>query len=76
METTVGDAVLAKLSDVPFSKDAVAKFQVFLPKRFMHQLQNEELNSFEAGSLFMVSTIHESGNGSVEFKMNLTENVL
>lgn len=75
METSVGDAVLAKLSDVPFTADALAKFQVFLPRRFVHQLQNEDLNSIEAGSLYLVSN-GESGNGSVELTIQMTENVL
>lgn len=62
METTVGDAVLAKLSDVQFSEDAVAKCQVFLPKIFV--LQNEELKK------------PLSGNGSVELTIHMNENVL
>lgn len=55
MDTSVGDAILAKLSDTPFTDDGEAKFQVYLPKRFIHQLQNEDLESIAAGSLYLIS---------------------
>lgn len=70
METSVGDAILAKLSDTPCTDDGVAKFQVFLPKRFVHQLQNEDLESIASGSLYLISN-GQSGNGSVELTIHL-----
>lgn len=72
MDTTVGDAILAKLSDVMCTEEEQAKFQVFLPKRFVHQLQNEDLNTITAGSLYLVSN-GQSGNGSVELSIHVTE---
>lgn len=73
MDTTVGDAILAKLSDTPFTDNGEAKFQVFLPKRFVNQLQNEDLNTIALGSLYLVSN-GQSGNGSVELTMHVSEN--
>lgn len=73
MDTSVGDAILVKLSDTPSTDDGVAKFQVFLPKRFVHQLQNEDLESIAAGSLYLISN-GQSGNGSVNLSINIVEN--
>lgn len=73
MDTTVGDAVLAKLSDIPYVEDGQPKFQVFLPRRFVHQLQNEDLSTIAGGSLYIVSN-GLSGNGSVELTMHIAEN--
>lgn len=73
MDTSVGDAILVKLSDTPSTDDGVAKFQVFLPKRFVHQLQNEDLESIAAGSLYLISN-RQSGNGSVNLSINIVEN--
>jgi hypothetical protein len=72
MDTSVGDAILAKLSDTPLANDGEPKFQVFLPKRFVHQLQNEELELIQPGSLYLISN-GQSGNGSVELSLNITE---
>lgn len=72
MDTTVGDAILAKLSDVLFTDDEQPKFQVFLPKRFVHQLQNEDLDTISPGSLYLVSN-GQSGNGSVELTIHVLE---
>ena len=70
METTVGEAILAKLSDSPFVEGDVAKFQMFLPKRFVHLLQNEDLDSIAPGALYLVS--HGStGNGSIELSLHV-----
>lgn len=73
IDTTVGDALLAKVSDVRFCEEDNPKFQLFLPKRFVHQLQNEDLSAIHPGSLYLVSN-GQSGNGSVELSLNITEN--
>lgn len=71
IETSIGDAVLATLSDAPFTPGDEAKFQVFLPKRFVHLLQNEDLRSIEPGSLYLVSH-GSSGNNSTELSLHMT----
>lgn len=73
METTIGDAVLAKLGDAPFTAGDLPKFQVFLPKRFVHLLQNEDLDSIAAGSLYMVSN-GLCSSGSVELTIHVSDN--
>lgn len=70
METSVGDAVLAKLGDAPFVDGDLPKFQIFLPKRFVHSLQNKDLDSIAPGALYLVSN-GQCSNNSVELKMYL-----
>lgn len=71
VETTVGDAILASLSDAPFTPGNEAKFQVFLPKGFVNLLQNEDLKTIEPGSLYLVSH-GVSGNNSTELSLHIT----
>jgi len=71
VETTVGDAILVSLSDAPFKQGDEPKFQVFLPKRFVHLLQNEDLRTIEPGALYLVS--HGiSGNNSTELSLHIS----
>jgi hypothetical protein len=70
IETSIGDAVLVSLSDAPFSQGDLPKFQVFLPKRFVNLLQNEDLTSIEPGSLYLVSH-GSSGNNSTELSLHI-----
>jgi len=72
IETTHGDAILMSLSDAPFTVGSEAKFQVFLPKRFVHLLQNEDLAAIEPGSLYLVSH-GVSGNNSTELSLHTTQ---
>lgn len=71
METSIGDAILVSLSDAPFTPGDEPKFQMFLPKRFVNMLQNEDLRSIEPGSLYLVSH-GVSGNNSTELSLHLT----
>lgn len=70
VETTIGDAILVSLSDAPFSPGSEARFQVFLPKRFVHLLQNEDFGKIEPGSLYLVSH-GVSGNNSTELSLHM-----
>lgn len=70
METTVGDAVIAALSDAPFKEGDIPKFQVFLPRRFVNLLQNEDLDSIQAGSLYLVSH-GQTGNNTTELSLHI-----
>lgn len=70
METSVGDAILVALSDKPYASGETPKFQVFLPKRFVHLLQNEDVRNIEPGTLYLMS--HGiSGNNSTELSIHL-----
>lgn len=71
IDTTVGDAILVSLSDAPFSQGDGAKFQVFLPKRFVQLFQNEDLSIIEPGSLYLISH-GASGNNSTELSLHMT----
>jgi hypothetical protein len=71
IETSLGEAILVSLSDAPYVVGNEAKFQMFLPKRFVHQLQNEDLNIIEPGSLYLVSH-GVSGNKSTELSLHVS----
>ena len=73
METSVGDAILVSLSDAPYTNGDEAKFQMFLPKRFVNLLQNEDLDNIQPGTLYIVSH-GASGNKSTELSLHLTPN--
>lgn len=73
-DTTVGDAVLVTLSDSPFKEGDLPKFQVFLPKRFVYVLQNENLETLRPGMLYLVS--HGcTGSGSTELSLHLNDSL-
>lgn len=71
IETSMGDAILVSLSEAPYTVGDVAKFQMFLPKRFVHLLQNEDLSNIQPGTLYIVSH-GVSGNKSTELSLHLT----
>lgn len=71
LDTSIGDAVLVSLSEAPFTPGDEAKFQMFLPKRFVQILQNEDLRNIEPGSLYLVSH-GVSGNNSTELSLHMT----
>lgn len=72
IDTSIGDAIVVSLSDAPFTSGDEPKFQVFLPKRFVHLLQNEDLRSIEPGSLYLVSR-GSSGNNSTELSLHMSQ---
>ena len=69
IETTHGDAIIVFLSEAPFTAGDEAKFQVFLPKRFVQLLQNEDLGKIQPGTLYLVSH-GVSGNNSTELSLH------
>jgi hypothetical protein len=72
VETSHGDAVIVALSDAPFTPGDEAKFQIYLPKRFVQMLQNEDLREIQPGSLYLVSH-GVSGNNSTELSLHITQ---
>lgn len=72
VETTHGDAIIASLSEAPYTSGDEAKFQIYLPKRFVQLLQNEDLRDIEPGSLYLVSH-GTSGNNSTELSLHITQ---
>lgn len=70
VDTTVGDGVIAALSEAPFKDGDLPKFQVFLPKRFVTLLQNEDVENIGAGKLCLVSH-GQTGNNSTELTLSL-----
>lgn len=70
MDTSVGEAVIAILGDSPYKEGDLPKFQVFLPKRFVNVLMNEDLNSIEPG-VFYLTSHGPSGNNSTEITLHL-----
>ena len=70
IDTSVGDAILVSLSEAPYTRGDEPKFQMFLPKRFVNLLQNEDLGSIEPGTLYIVSH-GASGNKSTELSLHL-----
>uniref|UniRef100_UPI001C8F2914 hypothetical protein n=1 Tax=Klebsiella pneumoniae TaxID=573 RepID=UPI001C8F2914 len=75
METSVGDAILATLGESPLKEGDSPRFQVFLPKRFVQVLQNENLESIQPGVMFLVAH-GETGNNSTELTLHLTDTLL
>lgn len=70
IDTAVGDAILVALSDAPYVQGDGPKFQVFLPKRFVNLLQNEDMRNIEPGTLYLMSH-GVSGNNSTELSLHL-----
>lgn len=72
-ETTVGEGIIASLSEAPYKEGDVPRFEVFLPRRFVTVLQNEDLAAIPRGSMYLVS--HGScGNNSTELSLHLVDN--
>lgn len=70
MDTSVGEAVIAVLGDSPYNEGDRPKFQVYLPKRFVNVLMNENLDSIKPGTIYLVSH-GPSGNNSTEITIHL-----
>lgn len=65
----VGEGVIATLSEAPYKEGDVARFEVYLPKRFQTALQNVDLESIPVASFYLVS--HGScGNNSTELTLH------
>lgn len=72
IDTSVGDGIIAALSEAPYKDGDRARFQIFLPKRFVSLLQNEDFSSIKPGSLYIVSH-GSSGNNSTELSLHVNE---
>lgn len=70
LDTSVGDAILVTLSDAPYTSGDVPKFQVFLPKRFVNLLQNENLSNIQPGMLYLESH-GVTGHNSTELSLHM-----
>jgi len=70
VDTTVGEGVIAVLGDSPYKEGDKAKFQVYLPKRFVNVLMNEDLDSIKPGTLYLVSH-GPTGNNSTEISIHV-----
>lgn len=70
VDTSVGDGIIAALSEAPFKEGDLPRLQVYLPKRFVTLLQNEDVESITAGKLCLVSH-GQTGNNSTELTLNL-----
>lgn len=70
IDTSVGDGILAALSDSPYKEGDVPRFQVFLPKRFVNILQNEDLELIQPGKLYIVSH-GQCGNNTTELTLHI-----
>ena len=72
VDTLHGDAIIVSLSEAPFTPGDEPKFQVFLPKRFVQLLQNEDLREIQPGALYLVAH-GSSGNNSTELTLHITQ---
>lgn len=71
METVNGDAIMVSLSEAPYIDGDEPKFSIFLPKRFVLALQNEDLRIIQPGALYLVSH-GTSGEKSTELTLHTT----
>lgn len=72
VETSLGEAVVALLGDYPYKTGDKPKFQVFLPKRLVAFLVNEDLDSIEPGMFHLVSH-GMSSNNSPELTLHISK---
>lgn len=70
MDTSVGEAVIAVLGDSPYKEEDKPKFQIYLPRRFVNVLMNEDLDSIKPGMFYLVSH-GPSGNNSTEITIHV-----
>lgn len=72
METSLGQAVVAFLGDSPYKEGDNPKFQVYLPKRHVSFLVNEDLDAIVPGMFYLVS--HGiSSNNSPELTLHVSQ---
>lgn len=74
LETTFGEAVVAILGDSPYKDGDTPKFQIYLPKRFVNLLMNEDLESFKPGTFYLVSH-GPAANNSTEITIHLNNSL-
>lgn len=70
LDTSVGEAVLAVLGDSPYKEGDTPKFQVYLPRRFVSVLMNEDLDNVKPGAFYLVSH-GPSSNNSTEITLHV-----
>ena len=70
MDTSVGEAVIAVLGDSPYKEGDKPKFQIYLPRRFVNVLMNEDLDAVKPGTFYIVSH-GPSGNKSTEITIHM-----
>jgi len=64
-----GEAILVDLGDSPYIKGAEPNFKMFLPKRFVDLLKDEDLQIISGGKFYLVSH-GASGGNSVELTLH------
>lgn len=69
-ETSLGQAVIAILGDSPYKDGDKPKFQVYLPKRLVSFLMNEDLDAILPGMFYLVSH-GMSNNNSPELTLHV-----
>lgn len=69
-ETSFGQAVVAVLGDSPYKEGDKPKFQVYLPKRHVAFLMNEDLDAITPGMFYLVSH-GPSSNNSPELTLHV-----
>lgn len=75
VESSVGDGVMAVLGDSPYKDGDKPKFQVYLPKRFVSVLMNEDLDSIKPGTIYLVSH-GPTGINSTEISIHVNNSLL
>ena len=70
IDTSVGEAVIAVLGDSPYKEEDTSKFQIYLPKRFVNALENEDLDVVKPGAFYLVSH-GPSTNNSTEITLHV-----
>lgn len=71
VDTSVGEGIIAKLGDSPYKDEDEPKLQIFMPKRFVELLTNEDLSSIQPGQYYLVSH-GPSGEKSTELTLHLS----
>lgn len=72
-DTSVGQAVVGILGDSPYKEGDAPKFQIYLPKRQVNFLMNEDLDSIRPGMFYLVS--HGPSGNSTELSIHVGKNV-
>ena len=55
IDTSVGESILVALGEGPYKPGDEPQFQMFLPKRFVQLLQDEDLSFIQPGDFYLVS---------------------
>ena len=68
----MGEAIIAVLGDHPYKPSNDPKLQIFLPKRFVDALAEEDVEEIPPGTYVLVSN-GPSGNNSTELSLKLNQ---